>query len=303
MPTENSHATVMKVLRMIEILSSSRKYNKQEIIDKLELSDRSFYRYIGTLRDFGFVINNCNNFYFIEKNTKKFKEISSLLHFSDEESYILNEAIHSIVASTKLKENLISKLSALYDSDRIAVRFIGKEKSSKIKPILDAIREKQVIKIVNYSSSGSGKISDRIIEPFEFTPNYISLWAYEPKSNKNKLYKVDRMQHVELLKENWIFKSEHKASLLDCFRVGGKKKIPISFDMTLKARNLLVEEYPLSEQFITSKSENLYIFDGWVSTFDGIGRFVLGLTGEINNIKPNDFQTFIRNKLNFWKDF
>ncbi|MEA3452381.1 MAG: hypothetical protein U9Q83_10835 [Bacteroidota bacterium] len=298
-----AYSSVLSIIKLLDILSGVRKYSKQEIIERLEISERSFYRYLKVLRDYGFVINNKDNFYIAEKNNKIIKDISSLLHFSDEESYILNEAINSIEASSKLKENLICKLSALYDSDRIAVRFVGKENSSKIKPILEGIQQKKIIKIVNYSSSGSGKISDRIIEPFEFTPNYISLWAYEPSSKMNKLYKIDRMQKVELLAENWLFENEHKANLLDCFRVGGKKKIPLSFEMTLKARNLLVEEYPLSENFISLKNDNEYIFDGWVSSFDGIGRFVLGLTGEIIAINSADFQEFIRKKLNFWKGF
>ena len=56
--------------------------------------------------------------------------------------------------------------------------------------------------------------------------------------------------------------------------------------MTLKAKNLLIEEYPLSQDFITSINDNLYIFDGWVSSFDGLGRFLLGLAGEFFDIEP-----------------
>jgi len=54
------------------------------------------------------------------------------LHFSDEEAYVLNEAIHNIEASSRVRENLIGKLSALYDFDRILAQFVAKENSSKI---------------------------------------------------------------------------------------------------------------------------------------------------------------------------
>ncbi|MEN8120772.1 MAG: WYL domain-containing protein [Bacteroidota bacterium] len=303
MTVKDSHASVQKILKLLMLLSGTRKYSKTEITEDLEIPDRSFYRYLKTLKDFGFIIENKNSLYQIAKNSGHLRQISDLLHFSDEEAYILNEAIHNIESSTKARGNLISKLSALYDSDRIATQFVGKEKSSKIKPLLDAIKDKKQVKLIAYKSSGSGNITDRIVEPFEFTANYISIWVYEPKSRKNKLFKVSRMQKVELLEYNWSYENKHEADLLDCFRIGGKKKIPVKFEMSLRAKNLLIEEYPLSEKFITSINENNYIFDGWVTALEGIGRFILGLPGEFFNIESNDLKQFIKTKQKFFENF
>ncbi len=294
----DSHASALKVIKLLSLLSGAKTFSKEEIIERLELSDRSFYRYINTLKKADFVVDNNNSFYSIAKKSVQFKEISSLLHFSDEEAYILNEAIHNIEASTRVKENLISKLSALYDSDRISAQFVSKENSSKIKPLLDAIKNKKQVKLINYKSSGSGKISTRIIEPFEFTPNYISLWVYELSSRANKLFKISRVQKVELIDADWMYEKEHKASLLDCFRVGGDKKTPLKLKMSMKAKNLLLEEYPLSEQFITRINDNLYAFDGWVAKFYGIGRFILGLPGEFYDIKNADLKGYMKERRN-----
>ena len=298
-----TYSSALGILKLIDILSGIRKYTKQEIMERLEISERSFYRYLKVLRDYGFVINNEDNFYIAEKNNRIIKDISSLLHFSEEESYILNEAINNIEASNKIRENLIAKLSALYDADRIAIQFVNKENSSKIKPLLEAIRKKKNVKLIAYKSSGSGKITDRIVEPFEFTPNYISIWVYEHKSKMNKLFKISRMLSVKKLESDWDFEDYHKANLLDCFRVGGEQQIPISFKMSLKAKNLLIEEYPLAEKFISIVNDNLYCFDGWASKFDGIGRFLMGLPGEFFDVKPIDLQSFIKNKQILGKGF
>ncbi len=295
--------TALNILRLLDMLSGIRSYSKKEIMEKLELSERNFFRYMETLKNFGFVINREQGRYIIEKNNKSVRDISSLLHFSEEEAHILNEAINTIDTSTKARRNLVAKLSALYDTDRIAIRFVTKENSSKIKPLLDAIKLKKRVKLHEYRSSGSGSITDRIVEPFEFTPNYIAVWAFENKSAKNKLFKIDRIKKAEITDEPWENEKLHKADILDCFRMGGKKRIPVSFDMTLKAKNLLEEEYPLSEQFITAKNENLYTFDGWVTKFDGIARFILGLPGEIhhiNNEKLLDFLKIKTKKLDFF---
>ena len=301
--SETPHSSALKVIKLLLLLSGVKAFTKKEIQDRLKITERSFYRYMNTLKEAGFIINNENGYYSMAKKSINFKEISSLLHFSGEEAYILNEAIHSIDASTTQKQNLISKLSALYDTDRIAVSFVKKEESTKIKPIIDAIKKQKQIRLINYQSSGSGKISSRIVEPFEFTPNYIALWAYEPISGKNKLFKISRIQKVELTDKAWQYKAKHKADLLDCFRIGGKKKIPVKFKMSLLAKNLLIEEYPLSEPYIDKINDNLYSFNGWVSSYQGIGRFILGLPEEIYDLQNTDLKEFIDRKRNSFKIF
>jgi len=296
--------TAYKILQLLDLLSGIRSYSKEEIMDRIDINNvRTFYRYLEVLRNFGFVIDNSNGRYIIEKNNKSIKDISSLLHFSEEEAYILNEAINTIDTSTKARENLVNKLSALYDTDRIAIRFISKENSSKIKPIIDSIKQKKKIKIHEYRSSGSGSITDRIVEAFEFTPNYVSVWAYEKESDKNKVFKIDRIKKVELLDENWEDEARHEADKLDCFRMSGKEEIPVKFEMTLRAKNLLTEEFPLSEQFIKEISENKYLFDGRVTRFEGIGRFILGLPGEISHVDNPELLKYMQKKLKNFKIF
>lgn len=285
------------------MLSGIRSYSKNEIMERLEISTRNFYRYIKTLKDSGFVIYSKSGRYIIEKNNKSVKDISSLLHFNEEESHILNEAINSIEATTKARENLINKLAALYDNDRIAIRFVAKEQSSKIKPLLDGIGLKKQVIIKEYSSSAGGKINDRIVEPFDFTPNYILLWAYEPSSGKNKLFRVERMKKVEVTDINWQFEKQHKADIVDCFRMAGKTQMKVTFDMSLLAKNLLTEEFPLSEKFISQKDDNLYRFNGWVVAKEGLGRFVLGLPGEIFNLKNKEIENYIKENLKKTKNY
>ncbi len=288
--------TALKTLRLLDLLSGIRSYSKAEIMQRLNLSERTFYRHLETLKNFGFVVNNTGNRYLLEKDNKTVKDLSSLLHFSEEEAYILNEAINSIAASTKARQNLIAKLSALYDTDRIAIRFTAKEQSSKIKPLLEAIRNKRQVKVKEYRSSVGGTVTDRLLEPFGFTPNYISVWAYEPVSGENKLFKVERMKKVEATEKEWRFEDKHRADPVDCFRVAGKKKMPVKFEMSLLAKNLLTEEFPLSEPFIHTLGENNYLFDGWVAAKEGIGRFVLGLPGEIRNLDNDEIRRYIEKK-------
>jgi hypothetical protein len=50
--------------------------------------------------------------------------------------------------------------------------------------------------------------------------------------------------------------------------------------LSLKACNLLGEEYPLAKKHLTQKNGG-YRLEIPVAGFEGIGRFVLGLPGEV----------------------
>jgi len=39
------HASALKVIRLLILLSGAKLFTKKEIIERLELSERSFYRY------------------------------------------------------------------------------------------------------------------------------------------------------------------------------------------------------------------------------------------------------------------
>jgi hypothetical protein len=61
------------------------------------------------------------------------------------------------------------------------------------------------------------------------------------------------------------------------------------------AYNLLIEEFPLSEKYLKQNDSN-YIFEGWVCNYSGVGRFILGLPGEIEVISPKELVKFLKEK-------
>ena len=81
------------------------------------------------------------------------------------------------------------------------------------------------------------------------------------------------------------------------FRFSGDESIQISFTMSRLAFNLLIEEYPISDQFITELNEDAHIFNGWVCNYIGVSRFILGLIDEINMIQPKELREFINTKI------
>lgn len=286
-----------RLLKLLLMLSGKRKYTLVELADRLEVSERTTYRYLETIKTSGIIVDLIDNMYSITKNYSVNNSIASLLYFSEEEAYILQKAIHSIDDNNFLKENLIKKLYALYDSDRIPYTKISKENSETIHKITLAIRNKKQVILRSYQSSHSSIIRDRLIEPFYFTLNYVAIWSFDPEDRKNKIFKTSRIKNVTLTDTSWQFEKDHHAGYLDVFRISSQKKIPVRLKLNLKSCNLLIEEYTLAENFITKVNDNEYLFDGWVCNFDGISRFILGLPDDIKVVSPKKLREYLNAKI------
>ncbi|WP_430936629.1 helix-turn-helix transcriptional regulator [Saccharicrinis sp. 156] len=294
----NEHEKLRRLLEMLIFLSSGLRYTKDEIIQRFNLSERSFYRYIRTFRNAGFIILvPKEGRYFIDKKSPYFKEIDELLHFSKEEAYILQQAIHSISNVNLLKQNLIEKLYALYNSERVADTITKMEHSKNIHEITKAIKQKKRVLLIGYQSANSNAKKDRVVEPFKFTSNFIATWAYDVESNCCKIFKNTRSASVKILKENWNHEPFHVALPMDVFRISSKEQTEVKLKLSVRASELLKEEYPLAEQFITVDPHDDCVFTAPVCGFEGVGRFVIGLCNDVEVVYPRELKDFIKTKV------
>lgn len=286
-----------KMLEILLLLSGNFGYSINEIADKFETTPRTIYRYLDTFKDVGFKVIKQNGFFRIDKKDSSFKELSELIHFSKEEAIILSKAIHLISDENKFKSDLYEKLYYLFDKDNIANQLIPKEHSDNALKLKKAITNKQQVILKNYSSSNSRTYKDRLVEPFEFTSIYDSVWAYDIEDKQCKTFKIARIGEVLFNGKLQEFKSKHKEKKIDIFRFSGDAEIDISFTMSRIAYNLLIEEFPVSDKFVKEINENTYVFTGWVSNFIGVSRFILGLMDEIYLIEPQELREFLNAKV------
>ncbi len=97
---------------------------------------------------------------------------------------------------------------------------------------------------------------------------------------------------------SWEFERLHHSTPVDVFRNTGELNKQVEFQLNLRARNLLVEEYPLSEQFITKTAKNRFLFKAVVAKYEGPGRFVLGIAKDILLVGDDGFREFLKEKVN-----
>ena len=233
---------IHRELRLIILLSGPRQYTIQQLAEELDISQRSVYRYLDTFREAGIDVVKVGDYkYRIRKLAPGVEDLSNVVYFSPEEAFIVNSLIDSLDPTNALKADLMKKLAAIYDEASIANLSDKPVAASKIQTLVDAIRDKKVVKIKGYVSSHSGKTKDYLVEPFEMSSNYRGVWAYDLGDNKNKRFIVIRMDDVEKTSESWTMSHAHHAIPMDAFRIHGEKEYHVVLRMNNVAKNLMVE--------------------------------------------------------------
>lgn len=289
---------IERLLRLMKLLTTNVNYTVEELASRLDTSYRTIYRYIDTFKDAGFVVQRLEGgVYKLGKESPHFKDISQLIHFTDEEAHIVNQLIDALDDTNSLKQNLRRKLSSVYDSTAIANCIVRGKNAANVNRLIEAVGTHRRVILRDYASSHSADTRNRLVEPFGFTTNYVQVWCYEVESRMNKLFKLSRIGDVEILDEEWCCSDYHNEGYIDIFRMTGFEQHPIKLRLGMLARNLLIEEYPLSERDIEDLGNGKWLLTTNVCNYLGVGRFVMGLLDDIEVVDSPDFEQYIDERL------
>ncbi|MBP5692222.1 MAG: WYL domain-containing transcriptional regulator [Bacteroidales bacterium] len=284
---------VERMLRLMMLLAGNRNYTIQDLADKLETSYRSIYRYLDTFKEAGFVVHKSGDYYHIAKESPFFKDISQLVHFTDEEAYMVNRLIDGIDNTNVIKQNLRRKLATIYSISSVADVVVKSENAGNVNALIEAIQQKKQAVLKDYASSHTGKVADRKVEPYKFTTNYISVWCYDLSDGVNKLFKTERMGSVKVLEKDWAHEKDHKAEFMDIFRYSSAETEEIELRLSLRAKNLIEEEYPLSLKYITQEDDSHWILKTQICSPFGAARFIAGLANDIEIIRGGKIRRYL----------
>lgn len=284
---------IERLLRLMKLLTANVTYSVDEIAERLGMSRRTIYRYIDTFRDAGFLIKKSGDCIRLDKESPHFKDISQLVHFTEEEAAILKSAIENIDDTNLLKQNLKRKLYSVYDNKLLANTVVKGKNATNVHSLLDAIEQKRQVILHRYQSGHGGQVRDRRVEPFAFTTNYVQVWCFDPKDSSCKLFKTSRIGSVEILEEEWQHESAHVEAFIDIFRMNGKARTRVQLELGLMAYNLLLEEYPLAERDTRPLDNNRWLLDTEVASMYGVARFVVGLLDDIRIINSPELEAHI----------
>jgi len=286
-----------RILRLILYLSNGFPRTKEECTEFLGIRDTAFYSYRNLLSEIGFDIRQKEGRYWIDCSVPDSQVLLKVLNFSEEEMYLLSECLDILEGKTGiLTTGLREKLVSFLNQDEAIEDYILKNKSEKELLIQKAIRTKRQVLLMNYSSGNSGTVRDRLVEPYEFRENFSLLWAYDVELKQNRQFKISRAEKVEETPLCWEYEHLHRSKPVDIFRNTGDLDKEIILILNVRSRNLLVEEYPLSFRHLTNISDNKFRLEVKVAKYEGPGRFVLGLSDDIEVVGGEGFRDFLRLK-------
>jgi len=286
---------VERVLRLMRLMSGNAYFTVEELAAKLDTSYRSIYRYIDTFKEVGFAVEKIHgNVYRLVKMPSPFKDISKLVYFSDEEAKILCNLIENLDSTHTLKAALYKKLAAIYDLTSINEFKGSKSNAACIQALGNAMEEGKQVVLKNYASAHSGNVRDRVVEPFGFTNNHIDVWAYDVENKDCRIFKIPRIEWVDILSTDWQHESEHHRKKIDDFRMAyDGSGVKVRLELSLRAKNLLVEEFPLAESSLKQKDGKWY-YEGIVGPMEGVGRFCIGLAGDVKVVSGPELKEYIK---------
>lgn len=272
---------IERMLRLMQLLSGNKIYTLDELSDTLDLSRRSLFRYFDTFKNAGFVVQCIGEGrYRMTTLNKEYTDLSQLVYFSEEEAIVVSHLIENLDGTNALKAGLKQKLAAVYDSTSISDYIENKGKSKVVETLANAVKSKHQVALKDYSSAHSGKSKDYIVEPYKFTKGYVDIIAYDIEAELNKVFKISRINSVKML-EPWKFEDRHEEQPIDSFRMSGSPVEHVKLKLTLRAKNLLTEEFPITSIEVTQVKRS-WFWEGDVNALEGIGRFVLGLPHEVS---------------------
>ena len=93
---------IERVLRLMQLLSGSRRYTIEELAERLDMSARTIYRYIDTFKSVGYAVRKEGGVPRLVKMDDR-DDIAQLVHFTDEEAYVVNRLIDALDNGSVLK--------------------------------------------------------------------------------------------------------------------------------------------------------------------------------------------------------
>ena len=278
----------------MKLLTGNVSRTIDQLATEMGITSRTVYRYIDTIREAGFVVNKLyGNVYAMGKVGRGLSGFNKLIYFTEEEAYIVAKMINGIDNNNVLKRDLQRKLASIYDSTSIANFIDNTATAANVEALADAIKRRKQVVLMHYESAHSDEAKDRRVEPIEFTTNMIDIWAYDVENDDNRMFKVARIQEVEVTDDDWAFKSMHKVQRPDLFRMTGSLNEIISLQLDTRAKSLLLEEFPLAEKELR-RENGKWILTTRINSLEGVTRFILGLAADIKILEGENLRDYLR---------
>ena len=285
-----------RVFQLIRILNTPPGKTVKQLINILNSSKSDIYRLLNLLEELGYPVET-------DFQHRKFlqlpfsKQDKSTL--DPEELFYLQEVLQQHTGGSSLAASILHKFDQNLNLIPLADSLPQLHITRMQKLAKAGIDMRKCLKIHRYRSLTGDDVRDRWVEPLEITQDGKYLIAWDKEVDDQRQFKIIRIQDIDILEEKVT--PNRIASPMDIFGLTGEEWLSVRMELSSLAHHLIVEEFPYCTQFIRKTNDRI-LFDGMVRNWKGIGRFVLGLPGEVKVLSPDKFKNHLKKRVNTFYD-
>ncbi len=287
------HDKLEKQLELLLLLIENRDMDVARICERVGVSRRNFYYYLEFYRDCGFVVEKRGRGYSIDRSSPFFARLMDRISFTEDEAVTIRRLLEQVDVHNAVVEGVKRKLDRFYDFNILADDELRRRAAEHVKVLYEAIKYKQMVVLKNYSSPHGRSRKDRVVEPFMLMNGNNEVRCFEPSSGMNKTFKLSRMEAVQLMDVQWSNEQKHRQMFTDIFMFTDEEQQQVQLRLGLLAHHVLMEEYPRAERYLRDDGGSHWLLDLPVCSFVGVGRFVLGLSEDIEVLGNDAFRHYL----------
>ncbi|MEM8527554.1 MAG: WYL domain-containing protein [Bacteroidota bacterium] len=288
------HQKLFQIFKLIQHLNQPPGKTVPQLLKILKISRATLYRDFELLEELGYIVDNDRGRRFLQFQFSRNDD--NVLE--PDELFFLQEQLQS-VASTVPNAHLASSILHKFDRNVSMIPLVDMlpqvHRHKILKLLRLAMERNWCVLIKGYRSMTSNTVSNRKAEPLEITQDARYCIAWDLDKNRQSQFKIDRIEDVEVLDEK--AKAHRPYSPMDLFGLTGEEWLSVKLKLSSTAHHLLVEEFPLSRQYIRNTPDGIYFDCPQIRNWKGIGRFVLGLPGEIQVVAPEAFKIYLKERI------
>ena len=300
MHNEKEYGTKLRLLRILRtMMEQPGRYTKKELAERYQVNEDTIKNDFRALSDAGFVVEYDKRYRYSLVQEAPYKQLKDLLHFSEEDQELLHRAIDQIATHDKRGQRLKKKLASLYDFKRLGHQYLRKPYLNKIDLLQAGLDEKKQLWLLQYHSSNSNQVSDRLVEPFHLSVAEDTREAFDGEKNYIRHFRISRIGLLKSTGQDWQHEGKHVIMRTDPFRIVDNRQKNVHLRLKVGAYNELIERFPLAKSYIQEAGDDEYDFQCPVNhRFLGLTNFILGFHHQlIDVIEPDELLDHLRREV------
>ena len=291
-----------KELDLLLLLTDNGSYTVKQLAQKLGVTERTIYYYLEYLHFSGFILIKQGGRYRIDRSSPFFRRLREQIVLNESEAEYVCKMLEDAAQTNHIARSVRAKLEQHFRLEERSNPEVLRRLNANLQQLKAAMAAKKMAVLKNYSSPHSKTIADRIVEPFRLMHDNMDVRCYELRSHANKTFRIARAESIEMIDVPWIHEDDHRQEFVDIFMFSGEERLPVSLRLGQLAYNLMLEEYPASQPYISPDGDNSWVLNIDVASYLGIGRFVMGLYDDVEVLGDKAFAEYIRQKVQAMKE-